>query len=182
LNNHFGASPYNIQIPVGKYNLMVKKKGFKSIVKEIMVEKGMNFNLNLEPIKFRTKGNAMLLSVLWPGAGQSYLKRGSAHFLMGFIGYGSIAYSIYQHTDAVKNYDLYLTENDPQKRESLKNKWEKNLDLSHYSMYAGAAVWGINIIWTLATQSEVKKYKNVQFSLLNTSIGSIPTVGWRSEF
>ena len=76
----------------------------------------------------------------------------------------------------------YFAEENPQKRVSLKSEWQKNLDLSHYSMYAGAAVWGINLIWTLATQSEVKKYKNVQFSLLNTSTGPIPTFGWRSNF
>jgi len=178
----FIKSPCKVQIPIGKYDLTLEKKGFNSIKKEVMIEKEENFKFNLEPKKYRTKGNALLLSILWPGAGQSYLNRGSVHFLMGFVGYGSIAYSIYQHSEAVKNYDLYLAEENPQKRVSLKSEWQKNLDLSHYSMYAGAAVWGINLIWTLATQSEVKKYKNVQFSLLNTSTGPIPTFGWRSNF
>lgn len=182
LKNYFGTSPYIFHIPIGKYSLKLEKKGFKSVDKEVLIEKEENITFNLEPIKYRTKGMAMLLSVLWPGAGQSYLKRGSAYFLMGFVGYGSIAYGIYQHSEAVKNYDLYLAENDPVKRESLKNEWQNNLDMYHYAMYAGVAVWGVNLIWTLATQSEVKKYRNVQFSLLNTSTGAIPTIGWRNNF
>jgi hypothetical protein len=182
LPGYFGTSPYNLQVPIGKYDLKVEKKGYKPIAKEILIDKQEDYTLDLEPIKYRTKGNAILLSILWPGAGQSYLKRGSAHILMGIIGYGAAVYAVYEHGEATKNYDLYLVEQNPLKKESLNTEWKKNVDSYYYSLFTGAAVWGINFIWTLATQSEVKKYRNVQFSLLNSPNGSVPAVGWRSNF
>lgn len=185
LNNlpvYSGTSLYNSQIPIGRYDIKIEKKGFNTIEKEIIVEKNENLSFNLKPLKYHTKGTALLLSVVWPGTGQSYLKRGSAHLLMGFAGYGALAYSFFQHSLAVKNYDLYLAENNPQTRESLKSEYKNNLNMSDYAMYAGAAVWGVNLIWPLVIPSEQKKYRNVQFSLLKTSNGSVPTIGWRSDF
>lgn len=179
---YFVTSPNKMSIPVGKYSLKIEKKGFSSLEKELFVEKDINVEYNLRPLKYRTKGTAILLSLAWPGAGQSYLNRGSAHFLMGFAGYGALAYSFVQHSQAVKNYDLYLAENNPQTRESLKEKYQKNLKNSDYSMYAGAAVWGLNLIWTMITPSEEKRYKNVQFSMLNSAEGIVPAIRWRAEF
>lgn len=158
LVDYFGITPYHFQIPIGKYNLIVEKKGFKSINKEILIDKQEDFSLNLEPVKYRKKGNAILLSLLWPGAGQSYLERGSATFLMGFVGYGAIAGAVYEY------------------------KVQRNQDLFNYSEFAAITVWGANLIWTIATKSEVNKLKNVQFSLLNTANGSIPMFGWKSNF
>jgi hypothetical protein len=177
-----GVSPDHLQLPIGKYELNLSKNGFKSVTKEVILEKEENITFTLQPLKYRTKGKALLLSVIWPGAGQSYLKRGSAHFVMGFVAYGSLAYGIFEYSEAVKNYDLYLVLTDKQERESKKSEWGKNLDRYHYSLYCGAAVWGINLIWTLATQSEPKKYKNVQFSLLNTPNGSVPAIGLHYSF
>jgi hypothetical protein len=182
LPSYFGTSPHSFQIPKGKYYLKVEKRGYKTIGKEIIIEKEDKLEFNLEPLKYRNKGTGLILSSLWPGAGQSYLKRGSAHFLMGFAFYGLISYSIYQHTEAVKNYDLYLVEIDEMIRESLKNEYQKNLDLSKYSMYAGAAIWGLNFVWTLATKSEAKKCRNVKFSVLSLPNSSSLALAMHYDF
>ena len=48
LRNYYGISPYNIQIPLGKYHLVVKKAGFLSIEKDILIDKQDSFIFNLE--------------------------------------------------------------------------------------------------------------------------------------
>lgn len=175
-------SPNFFSVPIGKYDLKVSKKGFAPIEKELFVEKEINYDFTLKPLAYRTKGTAMILSVVWPGAGQAYLKRSGAYSMMGFLGYGALAFSYIQYNQAVDNYDSYLAENTPSVRETLKDKYQKNLNLSHYSLYAGAAVWGANLVWTLITPPEYKKYKNVEFSLLNSGDGMIPGIGWKAEF
>lgn len=172
LYNTYAGTPNTFNAPLGKYDIKIEKKGYKLIEKEIILEKDEYFSFNLEPMKYRKKGTSLILSSLWPGAGQSYLKRGSPTFLMGILYYGSIGCSFYQYSLASKNYDEYLDEIDPQKRSSLKTEYQNNLDISKFTLYAGAAIWSLNFIWTLATKSEYKRYRNVQFSLLNSSNAS----------
>ena len=173
-----GKSPLNIHIPVGKYHIKIEKKQFKSLDQDVFIDKEQNLKFNLEPLKYRTKGNAMLLSILWPGAGQSYLKRGSAHFLMGFAGYGLLAGAIVESRNFTENYERYLIEPSG----DLANKCKTELNMYYTLLSSAGFIWTTNMIWTLFTPSEKKKYQKLTLNFnYNKQVG-ITEMGMKMNF
>lgn len=173
-----GKSPLNIHIPIGKYNIKIVKEQFKPIERDVFIDKEQNFKFNLEPLKYRTKGNAILLSILWPGAGQSYLKRGSAHYLMGFAGYGLLAGAIVESINFTKNNDHYL--NEPSK--DLANKCKTELNMYYTLLMSAGVAWTTNLIWTIFTPLEEKKYQKLTLNINYNKLVGITEMGMMLHF
>jgi hypothetical protein len=173
-----GVSPLNINVPIGKYNINIGKEHFKTIEKDVFIDKEQNLKFNLEPLKYRTKGNAILLSILWPGAGQSYLNRGGATFLMGFAGYGLLAGAIVESMNFTENNDHYL--NEPSK--DLANKCKTELNMYYSLLVSAGVVWTTNLIWTIFTPSEEKKYQKLTLNLNYNKLVGITEMGIKMNF
>lgn len=162
----FGITPLNTQVQSGNYSMFISKKGFKPIDKtiEIIDPVSLNFDLvpeNTKEPKIRKKSTAVIYSLIFPGAGQSYLMRKPLPLLLGVASYGALAGSVIMNRKAVENYDNYLTDTDPDKRASLKSQWETQSQLSRSLAYGAAGLWAINMIWVLIMPDEVHRNKNV---------------------
>jgi hypothetical protein len=161
------SSPFKKFLPAGEYNITISKKNYKPVQKDIILNDEQNLKINLEPVKYRTKGNAILLSIIWPGAGQSYLHRGSAHWLMGFAGYGLLTVA------AIK----YLNSNDGG---FVNTQQDKNM-IYTFIISAGV-IWTTNLIWTLLTPSEREKYQKLNLNVgYNKELG-IKEIGLKMNF
>jgi len=176
--SYSGKSPLNIDIPIGEYNVKIEKKQYKPIERDVFIDKEQNFKFNLEPIRYRTRGNAILLSILWPGAGQSYLKRGSAHYLMGFAGYGLLTGAIIESVNFNKNYKSYLNVNSSE----LINKCKTELNMYYTFLISAGVVWTTNLIWTLFTPSEEKKYQKLTLNLNYNKVVGMTEMGMKINF
>lgn len=107
----------------------------------------------------RSVGAALGLSLIWPGAGTTYAKKGGAYWLFGMVGYGLVAGSIVMNNSASKAYDNYLVETDSEERQNYYDKADSQDKNSKYLIYGAAGVWAINLIWSAAAAaSENKKY------------------------
>lgn len=162
-----------ISVFQGQHTLRFEKNGFLSGEKQIVInDQFNNVNILLYPEKYRTKGTAFLLSLIWPGAGQTYLRRGdSAHFLFGLASYGLLTTAYLQYDKAIKVHEEYSAENDPDLRAELKVEYKSRLEDSKIMAYTAAGVWGMNIIWTLLSKSEERRYPKLELKYgINSSI------------
>jgi hypothetical protein len=162
-----GKTPDALTIKEGQYQLLLSKKGYKNqdATLEITGDKAEKF-IFLEPQKFRTKSNALLLSAFWPGAGQSYIKRGSPHFLMGVAAYGCAGFALERYVNALNIEDEYKNEQDGQQRTDLKNSYDNSMQMSQYLQIGALAIWGINMIWTAIMPSEKISYNRLKIQAL----------------
>jgi hypothetical protein len=147
-----GKTPFMLyNIKAGDKQLGLNRKGYKTLQESVFVEKATpNLNYYLEPLSKRHKGEALFLSLLFPGAGQSYLNRTGGAIIFSFLGYGCVAAYLHSNT---------------QKEEYMRNgnwdEWEKWNDIGNYSLYGAAGIWGLNFLITLGTpgdKTRLKKY------------------------
>lgn len=108
------------------------------------------------------KGTAMMKSVLFPGLGQSMMKKGKPYWVMGVAFYGALAGGFVTYSSYKSNYDKYLAEEtDPQTRADLLSKAEKNATMSSALLVTAAVIWTSNLIWAGTTPNRYQplKYK-----------------------
>lgn len=161
-----GITPIHSELYPGTYPVVISKKGFKTIDQRVQLSKSTRLNFDLEQVivektNSRKKGPAIVYSLLFPGAGESYLMRKTSPILLGFAAYGALAGSVVMSGSAAKNYDSYLTEADPDKRASLKSSWKSQHQLSNTLGIAAAGIWVVNMVWTLLTPDDSQRPENI---------------------
>ncbi len=149
-------------VVAGEYNLRVKHRGFKPYEQMVDFSTTNKFDLNLTPTQHRSKGLAMLYSALMPGAGQAYLKRGGAAWLMGVATYGLVGAAVMQNNAAVDAYENYKTEEDTNKKNDYLNDAETKYNQSQMLLYAAAGTWFANMVWVALMPSDSKRFKNIK--------------------
>lgn len=103
---------------------------------------------------------AMGLSLILPGLGNTYAKKGGAYWLMGLAGYGLVAGSIILNNSAYNAYEAYQEETSYKDRKDFYDEAEKKDKMSKYMIYGAAGIWAINLIWTGVQAANVnKKYR-----------------------
>ena len=128
------------------------------------------------PVKFVSRGKALLLSTFIPGFGITKLNRGGPFWLMAVATYGAAAGSVVFYYLADDNFKKYLSSTDIDERNTLHSKVETQNTVSDVLMYTAGAVWLGNMIWTLAHPNKTKQAKGLSFG------GSIDPVIGRPVF
>jgi len=142
-----GKTPLVIySLKSGDKQISVSRRGYKPIDEYIFIEKeNPNLNFYLEPLAKRSKGEALILSLIFPGAGQSYLNRTGGGVIFAFLGYGCLAGHLYSQ-DQIEKF----------RGEPSENTWIKN---SEYFLYGAAGIWGLNFLITLGTPGDKDRLK-----------------------
>ena len=152
-------------IPAGIYNITISRNGFRTVEEKRELDIGSFENAYiLYPENYRSKGGALLRSLIWPGAGQSWIKRSGAEPLIGVIAWGALAGGIYKSIDANKLYDEYLDASIESTRTELKNEYHKSQNLASTFFISAGVIWSINTIWTLILPSERRRYENMEWT------------------
>ncbi len=113
-------------------------------------------NPSSSEIKYISKGNVIMSSMIIPGWGQSKVKERKPYWLMGLTAYGCLTGSLILNQLGISTYNEYLASVDIDERNSLFNKSLKQDNFSEYLIYAAAGIWTINFIWALATPPSSK--------------------------
>lgn len=174
-----------IYLETGRHNLILQKKNFRSVEKEITVtSKSENMEFLLYPNKFRSKATSVLLSILWPGAGQSYLNRAvTPHMLMGFAGYGFATMSYFKYDKTMDLQLEYYSETiDPDRRSQLKEQGLKTERQWKQLAYAAGSIWGVNLIWSIISPSEQNKYEKLKLKFNYDENTRTPLLGFVKNF
>ncbi len=118
-----------------------------------------------DPVKVRTERKvsvptAMGLSLILPGLGNTYAKKGGAYWLLGVAGYGMIAGSVIMNNSAYNTYQDYKDEKDASDRKDLYDKADQKDKISKYLIYGAAGIWALDLLWTgLQAGSVNRKYR-----------------------
>ena len=105
-----------IQLPslrFGTYEVTIEKDGFNDVTKQVEVNSLSQEVTFIDEFKARSKGRAILRSVIpgaaIPGLGHGYLGKGGRGFLYFLGGAGALAYSVKSYLDYSNSYDKYQT-------------------------------------------------------------------------
>ncbi|MFC0876768.1 PEGA domain-containing protein [Saccharicrinis sp. FJH2] len=163
----FNSNEKNVLLG-GLYSMKLKAKGFKTIEDEITIENAdEKFEYLMEPLHYRSKGAAVLLTMIWPGAGRSYLTRGESSAIGGFLFYGLGAGSYFTNEKSMDLSDEAaeaMLQNDYAEHDRLMQESDDYKLYSDIMLYTAVGVWGINMIRTLATPSEKKRYEKLKMT------------------
>jgi hypothetical protein len=110
-----GVSPVRFrQMIVGKYNLIVKKAGYESYSKQIIVDPFTPTEIEVR-LKSKTKSKALLRSFLVPGWGQRYSDRKGKGNIFTIITIGAaatFAYAEFDYQDKKDEFEAKQAEYD----------------------------------------------------------------------
>lgn len=150
----------NIKGGKNKQITWIPEKDFIFLNEEVFVEvKAEKY------IKSFNKGSMMLFSTAMPGLGQTKISRGKPWWLTGVAAYGALAGGFIVHTNYVKTYDSYRTEEDPSKRSDLLTKAQNQTNTSGALIISGAALWAANICWVALTPNKYKPLQHLKLSV-----------------
>jgi hypothetical protein len=116
------------------------------------------------------KGKMTLLSIAFPGLGQTKISNGKPYWLTGVAAYGTLAGGLLVHSNYLKTYDEYMIEEDPAKRSELFDQTQKQMNLSSALFVTSAAIWTANLIWVGLTPNRYLPLKHAKITLVPSSI------------
>ena len=130
----------------------VAKKSEKVESKE---EKGTSY-------KSANPGSNLLLSTLVPGWGLTRLSDGKPYWLIGILGYGCIASSVYLNVQASSNYDKYVSSTQADEFDSYYDTGKKQYTASNVLALSAVAIWvaDLGITWIKASKMKKSAVKN----------------------
>ena len=124
----------------------------------------LDLNYNLEFDKIRKKGEAVLYSALFPGAGQSYLSRKGSHYLLGVAAAGCLGGYFYFNQQALTIHEQYINEqSNISRREQLKSDWQTNLNTGQNLLYGAIGIYAVNLLWVALMPDDTKRIKELGF-------------------
>ena len=154
--------PAKNALPAGEYSIQLTKPRFKTLEDHFALDiGGKEISYTLVPERFRKKGAAMFFSLLFPGTGQTYLRRGGAEPLLGIVGYAALGAGIYYYYDATSTYHDYLASSFDNEREKLKNGYKESARYSKICLITAGSVWGVNMLWTMIMPGEKKRFRKL---------------------
>ena len=140
--------------------------------------------------RYKTAG-LLVRSSLLPGWGLSKMKNGKSFYIMGILGYGCIAGSIYLNNKSYDNYNsyLYIVNSGLMTDEGLDfyDKAELQDKLSKSLAYSAISIWAINMLWTALKigpyKRESNKLSSYNYSFYISSNQHLEsTIGFRLNF
>jgi hypothetical protein len=116
------------------------------------------------------KGSMTLLSIAFPGLGQTKISKGKPYWLTGVAAYGTLAGGIIVRSNYLKTYDEYLIEEDPSKRSELFDQTQKQMNLSSALFVTSAAIWTANLFWVALTPNRYQPLKHAKITLAPSTL------------
>lgn len=116
------------------------------------------------------KSKRFLKSLIFPGWGQSS-NSNKPYWLLGVIGYGSIAGSYLFNQQADDKYNSYLEASTLAERNALFKDAENARNTSRGLAFAAGTIWVGNLIWVLLEKDNNSKSRNLQLRSSNNSVG-----------
>ncbi len=133
-------------------------------------------------------GKYFLASLLFPGSGLN-LKKGNnkPYWLMGVVGYGGVASTLYFNQMAKTAHNNYVQETDQTQKDDYLQNYNDNKKYMKISAISTGTVWLANLIWTLAApNSEPGKVslgnKNLQLGTTVMTDAFIPGLTLKYSF
>lgn len=124
-------------------------------------------------------------SLLIPGWGLSRINKGP-HWLKGVAAYGCLTGSIVYNVKASNTYLEYLAETeDGVESERLINLSEKQDKISEGLAIAGAAIWALDMIWTIAGSQKIKnsmRASGISIEPHYESTANAPVIAFKYSF
>lgn len=105
-------------------------------------------------------GGAIIQSVIFPGLGLSRINKGKPHWLKGVAAYGCVAGSVIYNKKAASSYDSYLNADNTTDINNFFDTSVKEDNFSEILAYSAIGIWVIDLIWTIAGSSKLKKELN----------------------
>lgn len=96
-------------------------------------------------------------SMVFPGWGLSRINKGKPHWLKGVAGYGCLAASFVYNRKAVSSYEDYLNASGIDETDKFYENSVKEDNLSEIFAYTAAGIWVMDLIWTIAGSSGLRK-------------------------
>jgi hypothetical protein len=118
---------------------------------EIILDDDISVEVVAEIILARTDvgmGQAVLLSTVYPGWGLSKVSRRKPYLILGALGFGTIAGSVYYKISSDANYDDYLASTIKIERDGFYDDYEQQNQMAMIMGISAGSIWGINLIWT----------------------------------
>ena len=115
-----------------------------------------------------SKGKLLIQSAVWPGWGQSKLKKGKPYWLIGIAGVGCIAGSYWYNQQSVNSYNQYINAVTIQDNDKYYNLAIQQDNTSKILAYSAIGIWTINIIWTALMPNKIDSnitHKNVKLNI-----------------
>lgn len=137
--NQVGMTPFNQEIIIGDYTMVLRKQGFKEENRTFKLAEGATQEVNVEMLNY-----AKVLNPLKTKALISYM--------VGLAGVGS---GLYHMQSATQNYKAYQESTTVAEATALRDKVESSDQLSPI----GFAVGGVGLIGGIIFSSKIKKYK-----------------------
>lgn len=137
--NQAGTTPFDREIIIGDYNLLLKKDGFRDETRSLKLTEGATQEVSIEMLNY-----AKVLNPLKTKALISYM--------VGLAGVGS---GLYHMQLATQNYKAYQESTTVAEATALRDKVESSDQLSPI----GFAVGGVGLIGGIIFSSKIKKYK-----------------------
>ncbi|HUX97629.1 MAG TPA: hypothetical protein VMV47_17985 [Bacteroidales bacterium] len=132
----------------------------------VFLNEVVNVELKAEKyMKSYNKGKMTLLSIVIPGLGQTKMSNGKPYWLTGIAAYGTLAGGLITHSNYLKSYDKYLTEEDPVKRSELFDQSQTQMNLSGALLVTSAAIWVTNLIWVGITPNRYQPLSHAKITL-----------------
>lgn len=154
-----GKSPIGVgRVPYGRYQVSASRDMYEGKSETVVVDgPSHEFTLTLTP---KTKGKAILYSLLFPGGGQHYKGQHGKGWLFTLGVAGSAGFAVAQEgarKSAVDDYEAahqgYLDAFSQAEMDRLfalsQEKWDEAEDkkkLRDYGWYAAGAIWALNVI------------------------------------
>lgn len=185
--NGEGIEARNISGDVGNY---VKPGNSKKIVwnpgkDSIYLDEEINVEVKAEKyVKAFKKGSMIIRSMILPGWGQTKISKGKPWWLTGLVFYGTIAGGYLYYNNYHKNFESYRIEDDEKKRSEFLKQAQQELNYSLVFAYSGAALWGINVVWVMATPNryQVLHHGNLSLKCSPATNFATPLITLRLEF
>ncbi len=115
-----------------------------------------------------SKGKLLVLSTVWPGWGQSKLKKGKPYWLIGVAGVGCIAGSYWYNQQSVNSYNQYIDAITISDSDKYYNQAIQQDNTSKILAYSAIGIWTINIIWVALMPNKINSnitHRNVKLSI-----------------
>lgn len=135
--NSMGITPFDKEIIIGDYNLLLKKQGFRDENRNFKLSEGANQQFTVEMMNYSEFLNPLKTKAL-------------VSYMLGIAGIGSGAYLM---QSAEKNYKAYQTATT--EAEALRKK----VEFADRMSPVGFAVGGIGLLGGIIYSSKIKKYK-----------------------
>jgi len=117
--------------------------------------------------KHYSKGGLLLRSTIWPGWGQSKLKKSNPYWLIGIVGYASAAGAIVYNQKSIDTYNNYKNVQDINESNELYDLAIQQQNISNILFYSAIGVWAVNIIWTgLMPNNTMNSNKYANFNII----------------